>query len=183
MTLVDLSPHMLATSRSINPELEHIEGDMRAIRLGREFDAVFVHDAILYMTTEDDLRAAIETAYVHCRPGGVAAFAPELKDGFRPSTRHGGHDAPDGRGLRYLEWRWDPDPDDHTYVCDFAYLLREADGAVRVEHDRHIMGIFSRADWLRLLRDAGFDPQAVAFEPEEAHPGELEAFVARKPAR
>ena len=31
-------------SRSINPECEHVQGDMRTLRLGREFDAVFVHD-------------------------------------------------------------------------------------------------------------------------------------------
>ncbi len=29
---------------------------------GRQFDAVFVHDAICYMATESDLRKAIETA-------------------------------------------------------------------------------------------------------------------------
>src|SRR4029079_11967617 len=52
MTLVDLSPGMLAVSRQLNPECEHVEGDMCAVRLGRLFDAVFVHDAIMYLTTE-----------------------------------------------------------------------------------------------------------------------------------
>lgn len=33
MTLVDLSPHMLDASRTLNPECEHIEGDMRTMRL------------------------------------------------------------------------------------------------------------------------------------------------------
>ena len=37
MTLVDLSPAMLATSRAINPECEHLEGDIREVRLGRTF--------------------------------------------------------------------------------------------------------------------------------------------------
>src|SRR5262245_19210318 len=50
-TLTDLSPAMLACSRAINPECEHIPGDMRSLRLGREFDAVLVHDAVCYMTT------------------------------------------------------------------------------------------------------------------------------------
>ena len=35
MTLVDLSPHMLAVSRALNPECEHLEGDIRTVRLGR----------------------------------------------------------------------------------------------------------------------------------------------------
>src|SRR5262245_29905572 len=56
MTLVDLSPGMLELSRELNPECEHLTGDMKSVRLGRVFDAVFVHDAIMYMTTENDLR-------------------------------------------------------------------------------------------------------------------------------
>jgi len=156
MTLTDLSPQMLAVSRALNPECEHIEGDMRTLRLGRVFDAVFVHDAVGYMTTEDDLRRAIETAHVHCREGGVALFMPDfVKEIFRPGTRHGGND--DGiRGMRYLEWDFDPDPSDTTYLTHFAYLLREEDGSVRLEHDLHTMGIFPRGVWLRLLEETGF---------------------------
>src|SRR5690348_819924 len=40
MTLTDVSSGMLEVSRKLNPELEHIEGDMRTLRLGRTFDAV-----------------------------------------------------------------------------------------------------------------------------------------------
>jgi ubiquinone/menaquinone biosynthesis C-methylase UbiE len=50
MTLVDLSAEMLVVSQKVNPECEHIQGDMRSVRLGRLFDAVFIHDAIGYMT-------------------------------------------------------------------------------------------------------------------------------------
>ena len=46
MTLVDLSPGMLAVSRRLNPDCEHVEADMRTVRLGRDFDAVFVPDNI-----------------------------------------------------------------------------------------------------------------------------------------
>jgi len=50
--LVDKSPGMLEVSRALNPECEHVEGDMRTVRLGREFDLVFVHDAVAYMAKE-----------------------------------------------------------------------------------------------------------------------------------
>ena len=53
ITLTDLSQGMLDLSRKLNPECEHLQGDMRSLRLGRVFDAVFIHDAIMYMTTED----------------------------------------------------------------------------------------------------------------------------------
>ncbi|MGH2674432.1 MAG: class I SAM-dependent methyltransferase [Actinomycetota bacterium] len=160
MTLTDLSPDMLEISRRINPACEHVEGDMRTLRLGREFDAVFVHDAIDYMTTVEDLRAAIETAFAHLRPGGVALFVPDyVKERFEPRTSHGGNDGP-ASALRYLEWVWDPDPTDAAYLVDFAVLLREADGTVRVDHDRHECGVFPRGTWLGLLEDAGFTAES-----------------------
>lgn len=181
MVLTDPSVPMLEVSRALNPECEHIQGDMRTLRLGREFDAVFVHDAVAYMTSEADLRKAIETAYLHCHPGGAVLFAPDhLRDNFRPATDHGGHDN-GGRGLRYLAWTWDPDPADSTYLVDFAYMLREGDGSVRVEWDRHLEGLFSRAEWLRFLGEAGFDPRPVPFNHSELEPGEYEIFVAAKP--
>ena len=74
LTLVDLNAEMVAVSQRLNPECVHAVGDMRTVRLGRTFDAVFVHDAIDYMLTEDDLRAAMVTAFEHCRPGGVVVL-------------------------------------------------------------------------------------------------------------
>jgi SAM-dependent methyltransferase len=182
LTLVDRSPGMLAVSRALNPECEHLEGDMRTVRLDREFDAVFIHDAIDYMTTEENLRAAMETAFLHCRPGGVALLAPDhLRENFRTGTDDGGEDGDDGRGVRWLEWTWDPDPTDTTYLMDFAYLLRDPDGTVRAEHDRHVCGLFPRADWLRLLGEVGFRAEALPFEHSELAPGSTEVFVAWKP--
>jgi SAM-dependent methyltransferase len=156
MTLVDLSPGMLAVSRAINPECEHIKGDIRKVRLGRTFDAVFVHDAICHMTTEADLRAAMKTAYEHLRPGGVALFVPdEVTETFAAETDHGGNDADRG-SVRYLQWITDPNPHDSTYVVDFAILIKDGRGRTRLVHDRHKLGLFSRAKWRSLLREVGF---------------------------
>ena len=178
MTLVDLSRRMLALSRRLNPECEHKQGDMRTVRLGQEFDAVFVHDAVTYMTTRADLRAAIETAFVHCRPGGAALFVCDYtRETFREGTKCGGHDG-DGRALRYMEWVSDPDRRDTQYTVDYAYLLRDARGRVRVMHDRHSLGLFRERDWLRLLREAGFRARAVRW-PDGLFP--TPQFVAKKP--
>jgi len=180
ITLVDFSPEMLAVSRSLNPECEHIQGDMRSVRLGREFDIVFIQDAIEYMTTENDLGWAIETAFVHCRPGGVALFAPDYtRENFRPATSHGGHDG-ERKGMRYLEWSYDPDSTDTTYVVDFAFLLRDGE-EVRCEYDRHICGLFGRKDWLRLIYNSGFNARVVPFEHSQIEPGTALVFLGIKP--
>jgi SAM-dependent methyltransferase len=174
-TLTDVSPAMLAVSRTINPECEHLAGDMRTLRLRRTFDAVLAHDAVMYLVTETDLRSAVETARVHLRPGGVAVFVPDcVRETFHPLTACGGRDGADGRALRYVEWRFDPDPDDGTFVTDLGYLLREG-GETRAIHDRHVQGIFPRATWLAALEGAGL-------RVERAVPGdgedEGELFVA-----
>jgi SAM-dependent methyltransferase len=180
VTLVDLSPAMLAISRQVNPECEHVAGDMRTVRLGRAFDAVFVHDAVMYLTGEGDLRQAFETAFVHCRPGGVAVFAPDcVRETFVPATEHGGHDG-EGRGLRYLMWTWDPDPSDVTFVADFAYLLREDGRPMRHEYERHVCGLFGREVWLRLLAEVGFRARVQRFEWSDL-PTEGVLFVGVRP--
>jgi SAM-dependent methyltransferase len=176
LTLVDKSPGMLKVSRRLNPHCEHHLGDMRTVRLGRQFDAVFVHDAVAYLTTEDDLRSTMRTAFEHCRPGGVALFVPDhLKETFRPGTGHGGHDG-EGRGLRYLEWTRDPDPEDTTYVTDFAYLMHDEGNGTAVLYDRHLCGLFTRDEWHRLLNEVGFESR---YEEATLAGGEvLRMFVA-----
>jgi ubiquinone/menaquinone biosynthesis C-methylase UbiE len=179
MTLVDRSIGMLNVSRGLNPECEHLQGDMRSVRLGRLFDAIFIHDAISYMTTYNDLKCAIETAYVHCRSGGLALFYPDFtRETFTPHTGHGGHDSGE-RGLRYLEWTYNPNPADNTYIMDMVYLLRE-DKTVRCEYDRHIMGLFAQDEWLKLMSDVGFKPEAIPFVHSKVS-FQTTVFVGMKP--
>jgi SAM-dependent methyltransferase len=182
MTLVDLSPEMLAVSRELNPDCEHVRADMRDVRLGRSFDAVFVHDAVDYMLTEADLRRAMQTAFEHCRPGGVAVFVPdETAETFRPGTDHGGTDGADGRGVRYLEWSWDPDPADTLTRTEYTLVFRDPDGRIRVVHETHTLGVFGRDVWLRLLGEVGFEARAVTEKATwDGEPREL--FVGHRPS-
>ncbi|MGI8885689.1 MAG: class I SAM-dependent methyltransferase [Gaiellaceae bacterium] len=178
-TLTDLSPEMLELSRALNPECEHLQGDMLTLRLGSVFDAVLVHDAIAYITTEDDLRAALETVAVHLRPGGVAVLVPDTtRELFVPGTEHGGHDG-DGRGLRYLEWDHDPDPDDTTYDVELVVVLMEDGKEIRVEHDHHTCGVFSDAVWRDLIAAARLELVDVE-TIHDPNAGEHAVFVARK---
>ena len=179
LTLTDLSGAMLAESKKQNPELEHVEGDMRTLRLGRTFDGVLIHDAIMYMTSERDLRAALLTAYEHCKPGGVAVIVPDfVAENFKPTTAHEGEDA-GGRSVRYMEWTWDADPDDTEVNYEFILALKEGDG-LRAVVDRQILGVFLRETWLRLLRDVGFEAEVV--EDPSGEGEREEVFVAHRPS-
>jgi SAM-dependent methyltransferase len=177
-TLSDISEEMLALSRELNSECEHVIGDMRTLRLGRTFDAVLVHDAVMYMATEEELLAVARTAFAHTRPGGAAVFAPDcVRETFRESTDLiAGED--DGRALRALEWKWDPDPTDDTFVTEYAFLLRDG-RSVKAIHDRHVEGLFARATWFRVLGAAGY---AVETFTRPLDSGEFdEVFLCRRP--
>lgn len=114
-------------------------------------------------------------------------LAPEMLDVSRqlnPECQHHVCDMRNtrlGRGVRYLEWSWDPDPDDTSTVTEYAFLLRDSAGAMRVVHETHHLGLFGSADWLRLLAEAGFEPEAVTEVTSEDRPPR-ECFLAHRPA-
>jgi SAM-dependent methyltransferase len=129
-TLVDLSVAMLTVSRRLNPQCEHIQGDMRSIRLGRVFDCVLVHDAVGYMTSHGDLAGAIGTAFEHTAPGGVARFQP-VSCGDLPA-RHGHRRYDAAEPACAISNAWDPDPPGQHLVADMVYLLRDTAGTLRL---------------------------------------------------
>jgi SAM-dependent methyltransferase len=185
MTLIDLSAEMLEVSRRLNPDCAHVQGDMRSIRLGRAFDAVLVHDAVDYVTSEDDLRLVIDTAFAHCRPGGLAVFAPDhTAETFRAGTgRGGGGDDGSGRQASFRERMSDPDPGDDWILAEYEFTLCEADGTVRVVPEAHRLGSFGRDTWLRLLAAAGFEAaDRLAAQAGTSERGPQVMFVGNRPA-
>ena len=168
MTLTDVSGRMLEISRRLNPSAEHVEADMRSLRLGKTFDAVLIHDAIMYMTTARDLIAALATARGHLDSDGALVVLPDcVAETFEPRVQTGGHDANDGsaRGLRYIAWQHAPKPGTTVHDLDFAIMLRVADGSVEVFHDRHKIGLFPRGAWQEAFVSAGFAPPTIRRDP------------------
>lgn len=181
VVLCDLSEEMLALSRATNPAREHVRADLRSLRLQRAFDAVLLGDAVMYMASEADLAAALQTAAAHLRPGGALLVRPDtVAEEFDEGTLVGGFEGPDGSAAQLLEWHHSPSPSPAgcTYLVDFALLLRAPDGAVQCVHEQHRLGLFPRADWWRLLRAAGLEPVAADL-PLHLDCGEV--FLARRP--
>ena len=182
LTLTDLSPDMLDLSRTINPELEHIQGDMRTLRLGREFDAVFVHDAVVYMTTEEDLKRGDRD---RLRPHSAAAAPPCSRrtrsartfapyDGQRRTRRRRRPRPP----LPRVELR--PRPD-RRHLHRRLRLPTPRGRRFRARRPRPPHdGLFSRDTWLRLLARPASRPESVPFDHSELDPGSYEVFIAVK---
>ena len=162
-TAVDLSDAMLAHSQRLNPEVAHHIGDMRTVRLGETFDAVLIHDAIDYMTTEDDLRAAFATARAHLRTGGLLIVIPDdYSETFTPPRVWHQTQRVAGDELTFVEYSWDPDPNDTETETVYVFFIQE-NGELRVEVDRHTTGLFSIGTWERLLSEAGFEPERLDY--------------------
>jgi SAM-dependent methyltransferase len=77
---VDISSPMLELARQRATEagvsdVDLVLGDVRDVRLDRTFDAVICMFAVLgYQTTDDDVRATLETVRWHLNPGGRFVF-------------------------------------------------------------------------------------------------------------
>lgn len=171
LTLTDLSPEMLAASRALNPDCVHHRGDMRSLRLTERFDAVIVHDAIDYMTTEADLSAVFTTASHHLRPRGRLLIVPDHTfETFEPGTDISGSDSHDGGGARLFEWTWDPDPTDTWVRTEYVFVLRDEQGVVTTTSESHRHGLFPEATWIRLLTRAGYTPTTLIEETDEDRP-------------
>lgn len=169
-TLSDISPDMIKISQKINSECEHFVGDMREIYLNKVFDLVFIHDAIMLLTSEQDLEKVFQVAKKHLKQDGILFIVPDFfKETFIPNTDHGGNDD-EFRSIRYLEWIHDINPNDNVVEAEYVYLMKNRDGETKCEYDKLIEGVFSKKTWEELLLKNGFK---VTFELIE-HP-EIEA--------
>lgn len=160
VTGLDLSPRMLELAQELNPECRFVQGDMRNFALNRRFDAVLLDDAIAYMATSADLRSAFEAARQHLRPGGVMVVTPDdTKETFVQNhtvvSSAAGRMKPANIDVVFVENSYDSDPQDDHYEGTIVYLIRE-DGQLRVETDRHILGLFALDVWRETLRQVGF---------------------------
>ena len=111
MVLVDMSSGMLAMSRALNPELAHYRGRhadgaaRQAVRRGFRARCHLLHDDRVG-SSEGHRNCLRRTA----SPAAWRCSAPTTsRRTSRAGTDHGGEDA-GTRGMRWLEWQWDPDP-------------------------------------------------------------------------
>ena len=164
---VDISERMLALSQRLNPDTRHHLGDMRTVRLGRKFDVVAIHDAVNYMLTAENLRAAITTAAVHLNTGGVAVLAPDwLSESFSGPRVIDWTRQDAGLDVTFIEYVAQAEPGVATLESVFIFIINQ-DGQVKVELDRHTGGLFPRSLWLDLMADAGLDAEYIQTQDYE----------------
>jgi len=87
-------------------------------------------------------------------PGIV--IAPEWVKGHFPGTCSRQFTAENnGTKVAFFEYEYDSDPQDSTIDSVIVYVIRRGN-RVRIEHDMHLTGLFSVAEWRGLFKRSGF---------------------------
>lgn len=152
VTGVDLSNGMLKIARGRHSELEYIEGDMKTIRLNRQFDAVIIPDSIDYMVSEDEVNQAVTTAELHLTKGGVLLIAAKTKETFR-NNNFAYTGEKDGVNVTLLENNFINTFKPNTYESAFMYLIREQ-GKLSIRTEHQLLGLFSEDTWEKVFKNA-----------------------------
>lgn len=162
VTGVDISAGMLDVARSLNPEVVYHHGDMRTVQLDERFDAVAIPDSIGYMTTQDDIRKTLQTAYRHLKPGGLLLIVTHLKEEFTENNFvYTGSEG--DLEITVFENNYIPNTKGDIYEATIIYLIRLA-GRLEIHNECHVIGLFTQAVWHGLLKESGFTVQQQKIE-------------------
>lgn len=147
VTGVDLSEGMLEIAKQTNPEIEYLKGDMRDVNLNRQFDVVAIPDSIMYMSTREDLIAAIKNAAAHMKPEGILVVVAHTREEFR-NNNFAYTGETENAHVTVLE-------NDHivsqsTYEATMIHLIRQA-GELKIHHEVHTLGLFSYNEWMEIF--------------------------------
>jgi SAM-dependent methyltransferase len=159
---VDLSGEMVEVAREkardAGLDVSFEQGDLRTASLGRRFDAVLLMFAVLgYQRTNADVRAALENARAHLRPGGALIFDLWYGPGVLsepPEARQRTIETPEGPLVRTVTSELDV----RSQLCTVHYGLS---GAGRDAEETHVMRFFFPAELELFLEAAGFELAAL----------------------
>lgn len=162
ITGVDISDAMVEIARRLNPEIEYHTGDMRTVRLEKQFDIVAIPDSIGYMTSVEDLRKAMVTAHEHLKPGGLCLIVAYIAEDFRENNFiYTG--SKDDINITVFENNYLPDSEESRYEATIVYLIRRK-GKSEIYNESHILGLFKSSVWLNLLKETGFSVHPVRMD-------------------
>jgi SAM-dependent methyltransferase len=150
---VDLDAGMLLVARKRLRGVKFHLGDMRRFDLGRQFDAVVcLFSAIGYARTVTGLNQALERLAAHTKPGGVVVVEPWITPAAFRAGRSGVQVGESG-GVKVAR-AFKTSRQGRISLLEFDYLIAEG-GRLHKVHERHELGLFSRAEYERAFRRAG----------------------------
>ncbi|MCI4351604.1 MAG: class I SAM-dependent methyltransferase [Thermoplasmata archaeon] len=154
-TGVERNDAMLRVARRKSRAVRWVHADMERLELGEPFDIVTcLFGAIGYVGTVPRLRRMMQRLARHVRPGGLLVIDPWLtpqnyQDGHLSLTVH---DAPGLKIARAAISR----REGRRSTIEFGYVVGASRAPLRLFRETHRLGLFSVAEILAALSDAGF---------------------------
>jgi len=142
-------------------------GDVRSVRVGREFDAALLMFAVLgYQIADDNVDATLDTAALHTRTGGIVAFdvwwGPAV-EAIGPSDRTKVIDVGDGQIERRARGRLEGG---NVCTVDYDLVLRRDGQEVTRTSESHRMRYFDRPELESRMRAVGLELCVLAAFPD-----------------
>ena len=152
---VDLDGGLLAVARERVPDVPLHEADMRALDLGRTFDAVTcLFSAIGFVGSPEGLAQAADTFARHLAPGGVLLVEPWITpDEWSPNRPH--VLAADADGLALARVTLSGLRGERVSTTEMHYTVATADGFEEWVED-HELYLFTREEMRAAFEGAGF---------------------------
>jgi SAM-dependent methyltransferase len=167
VTGVDISPAMLAIGHERAGALgvRLIEGDMRALDLGEQFDAVLVPlGGLQHLETVDDLLAGLGTVARHLAPEGLGVVdveAPHAEDftaGPQPLVEHWTREWASGGGAQVTKTvAVDARPAEGVREVTWHFDVQPAEGPLRRVTQRFTLRTLTPAEIALAARIAGLE--------------------------
>ncbi len=154
---MDVSGEMLRIARDRVNGVEFVRGDMVGFDLHREFDVILcLFSSIGYARTYRRLARTLRNFAKHLRAGGVAIIEPWFtKSSYKAGHIHvlATHESDDLRVVRvdYSKVKG------NLSVLDERIIVVEKERGISVFRDRMVMGLFEKAEFLRLMRGVGLE--------------------------
>ena len=159
---LDISAPMLERARARLPAAELVQGDMRDFALDRRFDAVVcLFSSIAYMTSLEDLHAAVRGFADHLVLGGVAILEPwfppdQWDDGYVGAMSARNDELAVGRVSTSVR-------DGRVVTMRWAFAVAHSSGGIETYVEEHPTGQFTVQEHLDAFAAAGL---AVEHDPE-----------------
>lgn len=156
----DISEEMLAVAREKCPSITFIQGNMVSMELNQIFDVITcLFGSITYLTTEDELRLALQSFSKHVGLGGAVIIEPLFtEETYREK----------GMGLNCLNL---PDikiarsnvsrREGNIVYLDFHFLISTREHGTEHFIDSSPMGVFSLDIFKNLMEENGFSVKII----------------------
>lgn len=175
---VDLSENMLvhALEKSQKETQKYppayLQGDVRSVDLGKQFDAVLMMFAVLgYQLTNDDVLASLRTVRKHLLPGGLFIFdvwyGPAVL-AIRPSDRVKIIPTVDGKVIRAASGRLDTAH--HVGEVSYHAWRLSGDRVISETEERHAMRFFFPLELELMLSTVGLKLEGLTAFPSLEQP-------------